>query len=147
MSTDLADDAIKVCDSVKKADLVFILDSSGSINDTKSSFGKYNNWELALQSLVKIAEEVTVGLDAWRFGLVIFSQKARHIFFLNDTRNSADVVHKILSTHYLGSDTNTASALKLVREGQFRPERGDRPDVPNVVIIVTDGNSTITPER
>ena len=42
--------------------------------------------------------------------------------------------------------TNTAAALKLTRETMFVPGAGDRIDVPNFAIVITDGQSNVNPE-
>ena len=38
--------------------------------------------------------------------------------------------------------TNTQQALEMIRDTVFQQENGDRPDVPNVLIIITDGRPT-----
>ena len=48
-------------------------------------------------------------------------------------------------SRYLDSNTYTAEGIRLVRD-MFSVEFGDRPDVPNVQIIITDGESTINNE-
>ena len=61
--------------------------------------------------------------------------------------HSASTVTAILSlfvqqnTPYEHGRTNTAEALKMVREEIFSRRRGDRFDVQNVVLMVTDGES------
>lgn len=41
---------------------------------------------------------------------------------------------------FLGS-TNTGLALEVARKDMFIPESGDRPSVPNFLLLVTDGQS------
>ena len=41
----------------------------------------------------------------------------------------------------IASSTNTSSALKTMRKVVFSPDNGDRPDVNNVGIVITDGQS------
>jgi len=43
---------------------------------------------------------------------------------------------------YLGGNTNTAAGINLMHHTEFTVQNGDRPHVPNIAIIVTDGNST-----
>ena len=38
--------------------------------------------------------------------------------------------------------TNTAWALQVIREQGFHPLNGDRPDVPNIAVLFTDGGSS-----
>ena len=49
----------------------------------------------------------------------------------------------VLATPYRYGDTFTADAIRLMRDYMFNPQLGDRPDVRNFGIIVTDGVSNI----
>ena len=42
---------------------------------------------------------------------------------------------------YYHGTTDTASALLTVKEQVFVPENGDRPEAPNVVLLLSDGES------
>ena len=42
---------------------------------------------------------------------------------------------------YIEGFTNTSGGLRLMRTVQFTPERGDRPDAPNVAVVITDATS------
>jgi hypothetical protein len=44
---------------------------------------------------------------------------------------------------YHGHRTNTADGLNVMRTELFTGRRGDRPDVRNVGLVITDGESTI----
>ena len=48
---------------------------------------------------------------------------------------------------YIYGSTNTADALKTMRNRMFTLRNGDRPDVPNLVILITDGVSNINAQR
>ena len=39
--------------------------------------------------------------------------------------------------------TNTQAALRIMHTEQFSVFRGDRPNIPNIAILLTDGESTI----
>ncbi len=43
--------------------------------------------------------------------------------------------------------TNTAEALLYLRSEMFTPFNGDRLDVPNYAVVITDGESNINEER
>merc|ERR1712002_208039 len=47
----------------------------------------------------------------------------------------------ILSTPYMGSYTNTSGGIRVAIESVFTQDGGDRPDVTNLAIIITDGAS------
>ena len=54
---------------------------------------------------------------------------------------SAEVKQAILDTPYTHGTTNTASALRYVTDTMYTPTNGDRSDVADLVIILTDGGS------
>lgn len=41
--------------------------------------------------------------------------------------------------------TNTASALQVMRNNVFSAANGDRPGIPNIAVVVSDGRSNINP--
>ena len=43
---------------------------------------------------------------------------------------------------YCNENTNTTGGLRLTRTEIFNTANGDRADVPNVIILITDGNPT-----
>lgn len=111
------------------ADVVFALDGSGSIG--ASVFLKY----------VDFLRSVVDGLsDSTRVGAVIFSDSQRILFQLNTFNNKQNIIDAMY-TYYPGGTTNTAGAIEVVRQVMFTPANGDRPNVPNVLVVVTDGGS------
>lgn len=55
-----------------------------------------------------------------------------------------DVLRRIENLEYdRGGMTNTAEALRVVREDVFNIYRGDRPDAANVAVLITDGVSNV----
>lgn len=50
--------------------------------------------------------------------------------------NMADYVRNI---PYIRGSTNTADAIKAMHETMFTTKNGDRPGIPNVGIVITDG--------
>lgn len=117
---------------------MFVVDSSGSIRDRS-----LNNWDLLLQFLARICENFTIGQDGVRVGLVEYSEDARNVFFLNQHNDIGSLRNAILSTPYLGSFTNTSGGIRVMHLEQFTAQRGDRPSVPNLAIVVTDGESNL----
>ena len=128
------------------ADLVFIVDSSGSINQTLSASGRYENWELSLRFLTAIVDRVDAGGD-WRVGMVVYSVSAQNRFFLNTYTNKNSIKNAILTTRYLTGGTNTADGILKARTQQFLVSRGDRREAQNVVFIITDGKATASQSR
>ena len=120
-------------------DLCFIIDSSGSIRDNNPPDGRSDNWILQLDFLGSVSRAFNVGADASRIGAVVFSEDVRLEFPLNAYDNNEDVRQAILNIRYIGGQTNTPQALVVTREQCFNRNNGDRPDVDNLAIIVTDG--------
>ena len=54
-----------------------------------------------------------------------------------------DVEAAVLSTPYYGSFTNTSGGLWRVINDQFQQDAGDRSNVDNVCVVITDGYSNL----
>ena len=65
------------------------------------------------------------------------------VFYLNTYASKQDVLQSLNYATYEGQRTNTADALNLLRTEVFNLANGDRQDVENYAIVVTDGNSNI----
>ncbi len=79
------------------------------------------------------------GRDATRVGAIVFSEEVRLVFQLDTYFDSRRIKQELLNLEYLGGRTNTPGAIIKARQECFNPQRGDRPEVQNVVVIVTDG--------
>ena len=120
-------------------DLCFIIDSSGSIRDNNPSDGSFDNWTLQLEFLSLLVDLFTIGADATRVGAVVFSEQVSLVFALNTYTDSQSVKNAILGLGYLGQTTNTPEAFRVTREQCFNPGNGDRPNVQNLAIFISDG--------
>ena len=119
--------------------MCFIVDSSGSIRDNNPPGGGSDNWVLQLQFLEGLARAFDIGPDASQIGAIVFSENVRLEFALNAYDNGADLRQALLDIPYMGMTTNTPEALIQTRLQCFNPNNGDRSDVDNLAIIVTDG--------
>jgi hypothetical protein len=126
-------------------DIVFVLDSSGSIRDQNPPDNSFDNWNLMLEFTNEIINDLQIGFDYTRVGVVRFADTARSFFYLNTYLDAESVRIAISDIGYRGSDTNTAAGLMEMMNEQFRQDRGDRPEVQNIAIVITDGVSTINP--
>ena len=118
--------------------MCFIIDSSGSIRDNNVA-GQPDNWELQLEFVAALARAFQVGPDASQIGAIVFSDNVRLEFPLNRFSTREDIQNAILNIDYIGQTTNTLEALVQTRTQCFNPSNGDRGDVDNLAIIVTDG--------
>ena len=83
-----------------------------------------------------------------RVGAVIYNAEAKVVFPLDENKDS-DAVWRALVEFPLepSSDANLANGMDTVREELFTPSGGDRPDVPNAVIVVTDADSNLDQDK
>lgn len=83
--------------------------------------------------------------DADHFGLITFNKKAQMVFKFasSEYHEKAALMKKIGSEPIqLNFQTRTDLALKMARDELFTEAGGDRPDKPNVMIVLTDGKPT-----
>ena len=122
-----------------RVDLCFIIDSSGSIRDNNPPDRSYDNYELQLQFLISLVSAFTIGPDETRVGAILFSEQVSLEFTLSTFDAANDINAALLALPYLGQTTNTPEALLQTRTQCFNRANGDRPDVDNLAIVVTDG--------
>lgn len=68
--------------------------------------------------------------------------KATLNFYLTNFTDVRSLTTAIRNIQYLGGNTNTTGGLRLMRTEVFNGANGDRSDVPNVAILITDGIPT-----
>ena len=123
-------------------DLVFVIDSSGSIEDAAPE-----NWNRLLAFVNKIVDKRTISSSATQVGVVRYSTDVVNSFYLNTHNSKAAVMQAISNIPYEGHSTNTAGGIRDMRTVQFTAVHGDRPGVPNVAIVITDGESIVNPQN
>ena len=117
-------------------DLVFLLDSSGSIGDT--------NYDKVLKFVTETVSQFDIGPSATQIGLVIFGDYAQAQFHLNTYNDNVSVIHAVENTPYLKEYTNTPDGLDRLIDEFNTSSFGARPEeqgIPRVSIVVTDGQS------
>ena len=63
-------------------------------------------------------------------------------FYLNQFTNIQSLRNAVRRIGYRGGNTNTTGGLRLTRTEIFNTANGDRSDVPDVLVLITDGNPT-----
>jgi len=114
-------------------DIIFVMDESGSITSS--------NFELMKSFLSRLISRLDVDSGNTRVGLVTYYTEVGTGFNLSDHSSVSSVQAAIMSLSYQGGGTNTAVALRHVRTRMLTSAAGDRPNVPNVVVVLTDGQS------
>lgn len=122
-----------------QVDLCFIIDSSGSIRNNNPSGGQLDNWELQLQFLSQLVDFFTIGPTATKVGAVVFSEQVNMAFTLDTYSDAQSIKDAILGLAYLGQTTNTPEGLRVTREQCFNQASGDRPNVQNLAVFISDG--------
>ena len=122
------------CDT--KADVCLLVDASSSITFYNPS---YDNWSLQLEFLSQLVNLFKIGPDDTRVGAVVFSDDAHLEFALDTYTNAISVKNAIMNITYLNQSTNTEEAFIVAREQCFNFANGDRPNIQNLAIIISDG--------
>lgn len=122
-----------VCEK-QQADLVFLIDQSGSIAQNDYSIMKTFTTELI--SSFKVSEDLV------RVGVAQFSSYFQHEFYLNQFYTEKAVSDHILKMQQVGGGTNIGVALDSIRE-YFEASRGSRRSagISQNLVLITDGES------
>lgn len=121
----------------KQVDVVIVLDVSGSVE---------NEYKRSLLLVKEIIYGLPMENDIARVGLISFSTKTLVQIFLNrNTFNKHRMIDMIDFYRVVGR-TNTPSAFDAFLNNQLG-KSGDRPTVPNYVLVFTDGYSNINPSQ
>ncbi|XP_061164210.1 matrilin-2-like isoform X2 [Saccostrea echinata] len=115
-----------------EADIVFILDASGSV--------QRGNFEKMKEFFKAMVEGFQIGYENVRIGSITYSSSVQETFELTSFTDKASLKSRISSIIYTGGGTNTAAAIRYARTTSFSPQYS-RPDVPKITVIITDGQS------
>ncbi|CAC5407784.1 COL6A [Mytilus coruscus] len=115
------------------ADIVFLLDESGSIGT--------RNFDIELKFIAEFAKHYTIGPNDVQMGVISFTTRVTEHFTLNDYANINDLTRGISSIHYHGGGTRTDLAIDYALKNSFSSGNGARSNVPHFLIVISDGNS------
>ncbi|KAK7502428.1 hypothetical protein BaRGS_00006381, partial [Batillaria attramentaria] len=122
-----------------RTDLVIVIDSSTSVTET--------NFVKILSFIKDFLSSTDIDSGNVRVAISRYSSDVEVQFNLNEYRTKAQVLRAVDRIKYIYGSTNTADALKVMRNEMFTPVNGDRPDVPNVAVVITDGVSNVNSDR
>ncbi|KAK3102756.1 hypothetical protein FSP39_013676 [Pinctada imbricata] len=117
-----------------KADIAFLLDSSGSISTL--------NFRLMLSFVSLLISKYDLGDPSLQTSVVSFSTNAIVHFDLNDFTSTYDALSFISGISPMQQNTYTDRGIRIIREQVFNSSLGDREENPNILVIFTDGVST-----
>uniref|UniRef100_A0A8C7WYG4 VWFA domain-containing protein n=1 Tax=Oryzias sinensis TaxID=183150 RepID=A0A8C7WYG4_9TELE len=124
------------CENALVGDIVFLVDSSGSIGS--------KNFELVKTFLGNVIKPFDIGPKKIQFGLAQYSTETRKEFLLKDFADQESVLTKVQQLHYLQKNTRTGEALDFIRKDYFVEAAGSRVGelVPQIAVLITDGESS-----
>lgn len=115
------------------ADIGIAVDSSGSL---KNEFDKEKKF------VKDLARSLTVSSDGVNIGIITFSYYALLTTKLSDHKDTESFVKQVDKIPFMNSQTYIDRALDSARSQLFTEKNGDRKDVPNIFILLTDGKQT-----
>ena len=120
-------------------DMVFVVDASTSVTE-------YNF--LVMKDFIKdFLFNANIDDGNVRVGIIIYSTEDYLQFHLDEYQDKLALFTAIDDIPYRYGSTNTADALNTMRTQMYTAANGDRPGVPNVAIVITDGVSNINSRR
>ncbi len=117
-------------------DLIFVLDSSGSINE--------DNYNQVLGFVHNFVSQLAIGPDANQVGVIIFGNQEEIVFNLSTYSNKSNLLQAIDAVPYLSEYTNTGDALRTMGDVGFSSEAGARVNdntIFRIAIVLTDGQA------
>ncbi|BFZ04239.1 hypothetical protein BsWGS_07278 [Bradybaena similaris] len=110
-------------------DIVFVMDSSSTTGATN-----FQEMKTFVHEFLQFAD---VDSGEIRVAIVTYSDTANVQFYLNTYHTKVLMNNAINSLQYQPGGANLADALRLLRTNVFTRNSGDRPDVNNVVILLS----------
>nr|XP_021516180.1 matrilin-2 isoform X3 [Meriones unguiculatus] len=118
----------------KRADLVFIIDSSRSVNT--------HDYAKVKEFILDILQFLDIGPDVTRVGLLQYGSTVKNEFSLKTFKRKSEVERAVKRMRHLSTGTMTGLAIQYALNIAFSEAEGARPlreNVPRVIMIVTDG--------
>ncbi|XP_041056053.1 uncharacterized protein LOC121284611 isoform X6 [Carcharodon carcharias] len=123
-------------EAVNKRDIVFLIDESDYIGNS--------NLPPVRDFIIRIIENLDIGSDRVRVGLVLYSDIAETEFYLNTNSRKDELLSLLRLLRFKGGTTlNTGKALDFVLRHHFTRSAGSRREqgVPQILVLITGGRS------
>ncbi len=134
---DIIEAALATCN--RSIDSVFLIDESGSINSPD-----FESAKAFITSLINAFPDDKIGKNGSRFGLSIFNDQYRSVFYLQTYSSKNRYLSAINTVRQNERGTKLGAALTRILSDQFTEARGLRPEtegLPRILIVLTDGKS------
>ena len=99
-----------------------------------------------LESVRTLISKFDVGPDQTRVSIVTYHKDAEVRVSFDDAKYQSQkglgqLLDEMIANDKLGNPTRTDNALDVVSEKVFNTKKGDRPESPNVMVVLTDGST------
>ncbi|XP_078275661.1 uncharacterized protein col7a1l [Rhinoraja longicauda] len=122
-----------VCNKAK-ADIVFLVDESWSIG--QDNFNKIRDFLFRIISYFP-----KIGPAGNQVAVAHYSDNPRTEFPLNQYKDRNSILRAIRRVQYGGGNTRTGKGIGYVLKALFQTAAGMRPNVPHILVLLTDGRS------
>ena len=119
--------------SQSKADIVFLLDSSGSVGE--------DNFVFLTSFIGDLISDLNIGPEFVQVGLVTYQTNVTNRFDLNRYGTKEEVLNATKQVPYSGGWTNTDLGLNHTLWHSFAEDHGARPFTTQLLLVFTDGGS------
>ena len=111
------------------------MDASGSVGSS--------NFQKQKQFVAQFAQSFNIGngTNDAQIGAITWSSAVYNQFNMDRYSTKTDLINAINGITYDSGATATHLALQYVMDNSFKPAAGDRVNVPNILIVMTDGKS------
>nr|CAB3232764.1 collagen alpha-6(VI) chain-like [Phallusia mammillata] len=128
----VCEQTVKECPTAKN-DLAFVIDASSTIG--YEDFAKVKAW------MKNIVNAFDIGPDQTRVAVIQYSTYVQEEFNFGQLLSKEEVLAAIDRMDYVMGDTHTGDALMYLLNAVYTEGTGDRPDIPNIAIVMTDGKA------
>ena len=118
----------------ENADFSFLIDSSRSVGSAK--------FEVVKEFVSTLMYEINLDNGESRVGVMTYSAEPTIHANLGQYNTREDMTNLVEQLSYEGGNTETSLALKVARENLYSNRNGNRPDINDVIILITNGGSS-----
>ncbi|XP_052831933.1 collagen alpha-3(VI) chain isoform X2 [Octopus bimaculoides] len=120
----------------RKLDLVFLIHTSTQISD--------RSFELVKTFLKNLLRDSDIDSGDVRVGIAFYDSNPNILFNLPQYKTKVDLIGAIdaIPSSYRSDEANLARGLKVAKQIMLSSSNDQRPDVPNAVVVITDGTSS-----
>ncbi|XP_049420340.1 scavenger receptor cysteine-rich type 1 protein M130-like [Epinephelus fuscoguttatus] len=121
------------CETTAKADIMLLVDGSGSIG--------LHSFNFLRSFLARLVSVFNIGPDRVQIGLVQYSEDPKTKWHLNTHQTKYSLLMNTYNLPYKGGGTMTGRALDYILLKNFQSNVGMRADSQKIAVLITDGES------